>query len=65
MSIGSASELQYLLLLAHDLGYIAVKAHPAHDSRVVEIKRMLTAFLKKLQSDSRNSGGGVTDADPR
>src|SRR3990172_12562119 len=41
---GSASELEYHLILAHDLGYIDDKAYPELDSAINEIKRMLNGF---------------------
>jgi four helix bundle protein len=52
IAIGSASEVEYLLLLARDLQYVDEKTHGALEMRVTEVKRMLTAFLRKLRSDS-------------
>jgi four helix bundle protein len=52
IAIGSASEVEYLLILARDLGYVESEAHREFEERVTELKRMLTAFLKKLRSDS-------------
>ena len=53
---GSASELEYHLILAHDLGYIDDKAYPELDSAINEIKRMLNGFEKTVQSNARKSG---------
>ena len=52
IAIGSASEVEYLLLLARDLQYVDSAVHEDLEMRIVEIKRMLTAFLRKLRSDS-------------
>lgn len=51
IAAGSACELQYHLLLAHDLGFIPTSTHAALDAEVSEVKRMLTAFLQKLTAD--------------
>ena len=52
IAMGSASEVEYLILLAHDLEYREDDA--AHDiqERVVEIKRMLAGLLRRLRSTS-------------
>ena len=52
IALGSASELEYQLLLAHDLGYLSPTTHELLTAAVIEIKRMLTAFSKKLTADS-------------
>jgi four helix bundle protein len=44
---GSAHELEYHLILAHDLGYVS---DIALAKQVAEIKRMLTAFMRSLES---------------
>jgi four helix bundle protein len=50
--MGSASETQYLPLLARDLGYLTENSHSALERDVTEIKRMLAAFLQRLKSSS-------------
>jgi four helix bundle protein len=52
ISTGSASELEYHILLAHDLGFLATADHDGLTASVIEVKRMLTSFLKKLTADS-------------
>jgi four helix bundle protein len=52
IALGSASEVEYLLLLARDLQYVDAPTHENLELRVVEIKRMLTAFVRKLRADS-------------
>jgi hypothetical protein len=44
--MGSSSE-EYLLLLAHDLGYLS---HIHLNNGLVEIRKMLHAFIQKLKS---------------
>ncbi len=47
---GSASEVEYQLLLAKDLGYLPEDQHSALSTEVVEIRRMLLAFNQNLRS---------------
>ncbi len=48
IALGSASELEYHLLLSHDLGLLDGKAYEPLATGVVELKRMLTGFVRKL-----------------
>jgi four helix bundle protein len=48
---GSASELEYHLLLAHDLGFLNESDHADATGTVIEVKRMLTSFIQKLTAD--------------
>ena len=50
-ALGSASELEYHLLLAKDLAYLSDDKYENLNQDTTEIKRMLTAFLKKLRAD--------------
>jgi four helix bundle protein len=49
--MGSASELEYHLLLARDLKLIQPKKYEELAARATELKRMLTALLHKLNAD--------------
>jgi four helix bundle protein len=49
---GSASELEYQLLLAHELGYINGKDFLELDIEINEIKRMLHGFEKAVKSNN-------------
>jgi four helix bundle protein len=49
IATGSASELEYQLLLARDLGYLTEQRYGTLSDEVVEIRRMLLAFNKKLR----------------
>jgi len=51
---GSASELEYHLILAHDLGYINDELYPKLNSEINEIKRMLNGFEKAIQTNAKN-----------
>ena len=51
-SIGSASELEYQLLLARDLALLKPNVHLQLHERTIEIKRMLSSLLRKLRADS-------------
>jgi four helix bundle protein len=48
--MGSASEVEYLLLLGRDLDLLAHEEYEELNSIVVEIKRMLTSLMKILRS---------------
>lgn len=51
IAFGSASELEYHLLLSHDLGLLQVSDYETLAGEVVEVKRMLTSFIQKLTAD--------------
>jgi len=50
--MGSASELEYHLVLARDLKILSMDAHESLDQRVTEVKRMLASFIQKLTTES-------------
>lgn len=47
---GSASELEYHLLLAKDLGFLQADEHQQLSKEANELKQMLTNFIKKLKA---------------
>lgn len=49
IAMGSASEVDYLLLLSKDLRYLDDVEHQALASQASEIKRMLSSFIQKLK----------------
>lgn len=51
-AMGSASELEYQLILAHDLEYIQHGTFEQTLLELTEIKRMLNAFIQKLRAVS-------------
>jgi len=48
IAAGSASETEYHLLLSKDLGMLPISDYDPLVTEVIEIKRMLTSFIKKL-----------------
>ena len=52
IAAGSASELEYQLLLAKDLDLLNVKVFGALSEETTEVKRMLAALLSKLMADN-------------
>jgi four helix bundle protein len=51
IAMGSATELEYHLQLAADLGYLSPATHADLNTQTVEVKKMLTAFIRKLRAD--------------
>jgi len=49
IALGSASELEYHLLLARDLGFLKENDYAELAQRTTELKRMLTGLLHKLK----------------
>lgn len=55
IAMGSASELEYTLLLSRDIGYVKGKDYEDLNAAVTEIKRMLAMYLKKIRTSSKKS----------
>jgi four helix bundle protein len=51
ISLGSAAELEYQILLAKDLNLFTESKHDELAEKVIEVKRMLGGLLKKVRSD--------------
>jgi len=51
MSMGSASETEYQLILARDLKFLAKDSYEKLHTDVEEVKRMLASLLKTLRAD--------------
>jgi len=49
IAAGSATEVEYQLLLASDLGYLGKDLYAQLNNDVNELKRMLNAFMQKLR----------------
>lgn len=49
ISMGSASEVEYQLLLAHDLNLLDRSTYMQLNDQVTEAKRMLASFIKALR----------------
>ncbi len=55
MAMGSASELEYHLLLARDLKILQRADYEQISTQVVEIKRMLASLLQKVRASRTDS----------
>ncbi|HXD33485.1 MAG TPA: four helix bundle protein [Pyrinomonadaceae bacterium] len=51
IGMGSASELEYHILLAHDLSYLQDLNYYPLQTGVVEVKRMLTSLHQRVQGN--------------
>jgi len=49
ISLGSANELEYQLLLSRDLGLLAAEGHLVLSADTVEVKRMLSALIARTR----------------
>jgi len=49
IAMGSASEVEYQLLLSRDLGYIPKDQYRILEASITEIKRMLSGLLRRLR----------------
>jgi len=52
IAAGSASEVEYQLLLACDLNYIQEETYNALNQQISEIKKMLNSFIQRLTANS-------------
>lgn len=51
IAMGSATEVEYHLLLASDLALLADDAHQALEAQTTEVKRMLASLIKTLKAE--------------
>ncbi len=54
IAMGSSSELEYLLLLAHDLGYLPDEIQNNLHNYLVEVRRMLNSFIQRLKGSTKS-----------
>jgi four helix bundle protein len=54
IALGSASEVEYHIILAHDLGLLSQRESAQLIDNATQIKRMLTAFIQRLRADDDN-----------
>jgi four helix bundle protein len=55
ISMGSASELDYQLLLAHDLNYLEEQIHEKMHAQLSVIRKMLSNLSKSVRSPKTNN----------
>ena len=51
IAMGSASETEYLILLAHDLKYFSATQCTELTGTIVSVKKMLTGLLRNIKAD--------------
>lgn len=56
IAMGSASELEYHLLLAADLGILPTSTHAEVNNHLVRIKKMLAGLIRRLKTENRQPG---------
>ena len=52
IALGSASELEYHLILARDLQFLAEEHYGELSARTVEVKKMLSGMICRLKTDN-------------
>ncbi len=50
IAMGSASELEYQLILARDLIYLPAESFPGFETDVMEVKRMLASLIARVRA---------------
>jgi four helix bundle protein len=51
IAMGSGNEVEYLLILARDLGYLSADNYESLMNGLLEVKRMLAGLLTRLSND--------------
>lgn len=60
VAMGSASELDYHLELAHDLEYVKSAEYKALNDSIIEVKRMLASLMSRVDEQrARGRGAGA------
>lgn len=65
ISLGSAAELEYGVLLARDLGYLSGEAYLALEAEITPVKKMLVTFIRKIDSQLASAKGQRPTANGR
>jgi four helix bundle protein len=55
IAMGSANEIEYLLLVARDLNYLSGPQYDSLSVQLLEVKRMLAGFIRRLVADALNT----------
>ena len=56
IAMGSASELECLLMLARDLGYLRPADHASVSGSLISLRKMLNGFIQKMKADRSLDG---------
>ena len=54
IAIGSLSELETLLLIANNIGYLKKEAYEEFNLKIVSLIKMIAAFIEHINSKSKN-----------
>lgn len=54
IAMGSASELEYHLLLSRDLEFLSASEHDTLNREVTEVKRMLSTLINSIKPERRH-----------
>ncbi len=60
IAMGSASELEYHLLLVHDLNMLNPEAYQQLNEQTCEVKRMLAAFVGKIKRERSQEHSAIS-----
>jgi len=55
IAMASACEVEYLLLLSCELGYLSTLKHKRVHKRLVEVKKMLTGLIQAVRTPHRHA----------
>ena len=64
IAMGSASETEYQLLLAKDLGYIGNDEYLIMNEKISEVKRMLSTLIVKIKNQDSNPTYRIAENSP-
>ena len=59
ISMGSASELDYHLLLSRDLGFLEADAYEHASKSLIEVRKMLASLLSTVETEAQMRSKGV------
>jgi four helix bundle protein len=59
IAMGSASELDYHLVLCHDLGFLKAADYERNAKGLTEVRKMLTSFLSRIEEQIDTRSGGA------
>jgi four helix bundle protein len=57
IAMGSASELDYHLLLSRDLGFMTADEFASTTAKLIEVRKMLTSFLNSVEEQIARAKG--------
>lgn len=51
ISMGSATEVEYLLILCRDLEFISDEDYKINNDNLIEVRKMLNVYMQKIEDD--------------